>query len=116
MRRPHTTEEFDAVVAKMESNLEALLASVAFGRDGGRPKAPRDSLACQEQSRSLYRTRGTSIRRAERAEHGALLRHTRYSWLRNPRNLSDRQATRAAAHALCDRPRLPLDAQVRRGV
>lgn len=39
-RRPHTTEEFEAVVAKMETNLEALLASPAFGRDGGRPKAP----------------------------------------------------------------------------
>lgn len=34
------------------------------------------------------------VRRAERAEHGALLRHTRYLWLRNPRNLTDRQAAR----------------------
>ena len=39
-RRCHTTEEFGAVVDKMESNLEALLACDPFGRDGGRPKAP----------------------------------------------------------------------------
>jgi hypothetical protein len=36
------------------------------------------------------------VRRAERAEHGQLLRHTRYLWLRNPRNLTDRQADRLA--------------------
>ena len=34
------------------------------------------------------------VRRAERSEHAELLRHTRYLWLRNPRNLSDRQAQR----------------------
>ncbi len=34
------------------------------------------------------------VRRAERSEHTELLRHTRYLWLRNPRNLTDRQADR----------------------
>ncbi|MCA1680685.1 MAG: ISL3 family transposase [Actinobacteria bacterium] len=34
------------------------------------------------------------VRRAERAEHAVLLRHTRYLWLRNPRNLTDNQAER----------------------
>ncbi|MGH2744540.1 MAG: ISL3 family transposase [Thermoleophilaceae bacterium] len=34
------------------------------------------------------------VRRAERVEHGELLRHTRYLWLRNPRNLTERQAER----------------------
>lgn len=34
------------------------------------------------------------VRRAERVEHAELLRHTRYLWLRNPRNLTDRQAER----------------------
>jgi transposase len=43
------------------------------------------------------------VRRAERAEHGQLLRHTRYLWLRNPRNLTDRQADR-----LAELLRLPL--------
>jgi transposase len=43
------------------------------------------------------------VRRAERAEHAELLRHTRYLWLRNPRTLTDRQAKR-----LCELLRLPL--------
>jgi len=43
------------------------------------------------------------VRRAERAEHGELLRHTRYLWLRNPRNLTDRQHDR-----LAELLRLPL--------
>ncbi len=43
------------------------------------------------------------VRRAERAEHGQLLRPTRYLWLRNPRNLTDRQADR-----LAELLRLPL--------
>jgi transposase len=43
------------------------------------------------------------VRRAERAEHAELLRHTRYLWLRNPRNLSARQAEH-----LCELLRLPL--------
>jgi transposase len=43
------------------------------------------------------------VRRAERVEHGELLRHTRYLWLRNPRNLTDRQHDR-----LVELLRLPL--------
>ena len=43
------------------------------------------------------------VRRAERAEHGELLRHTRYLWLRNPRNLTGRQRER-----LDELLRLPL--------
>ncbi len=34
------------------------------------------------------------VRRAERVQHTELLRHTRYLWLRNPRNLTDRQRER----------------------
>jgi transposase len=34
------------------------------------------------------------VRRAERAEHGDLLKPSRYLWLRNPRNLTDRQRDR----------------------
>jgi len=34
------------------------------------------------------------VRRAERVEHTELLKHTRYLWLRNPANLTDRQAER----------------------
>lgn len=37
------------------------------------------------------------VRRAERKEHGDLLRHSRYLWLRNPENLSGRQADRLNA-------------------
>jgi transposase len=36
------------------------------------------------------------VRKAERREHGELLAHSRYLWLRNPRNLTDRQADRLA--------------------
>jgi len=36
------------------------------------------------------------VRKAERSEHGDLLRHSRYLWLRNPSNLTDRQADRLA--------------------
>jgi transposase len=36
------------------------------------------------------------VRKAERSEHGDLLRHSRYLWLRNPRNLTDRQGERLA--------------------
>ena len=43
------------------------------------------------------------VRRAERAEHTELLRHTRYLWLRRPANLTDRQ--REHLHGLL---RLPL--------
>lgn len=43
------------------------------------------------------------VRRAERVEHTELLRHTRYLWLRNPRNLTTGQADRL--HELL---RLPL--------
>jgi len=34
------------------------------------------------------------VRRAERAEHGELLRHSRYLWLRRPGNLTERQRER----------------------
>jgi transposase len=34
------------------------------------------------------------VRRAERAEHGDLLKRSRYLWLRNPTNLTDRQRDR----------------------
>ncbi|MCA1681337.1 MAG: ISL3 family transposase, partial [Actinobacteria bacterium] len=34
------------------------------------------------------------VRRAERAEHGDLLKRSRYLWLRNPSNLNDRQRDR----------------------
>jgi transposase len=34
------------------------------------------------------------VRRAERHEHGDVLKHSRYLWLRNPANLSDRQRDR----------------------
>lgn len=57
------------------------------------------------------------VRRAERVEHGELLRHTRYLWLRTPRNLTDRQAERLQGLLrlpLSDRTRLPLDAALRR--
>jgi transposase len=37
------------------------------------------------------------VRRAERAEHGELLKHSRYLWLRRPANLSDRQRDRLDA-------------------
>lgn len=39
-RRPHTIEEFEAVIGKMEHNLDVLLNCAPFGRDGGRPKPP----------------------------------------------------------------------------
>jgi transposase len=34
------------------------------------------------------------VRRAERAEHGELLKRSRYLWLRNPTRLTDRQRDR----------------------
>ena len=37
------------------------------------------------------------VRRAERAEHGELLKHSRYLWLRRPANLTDRQRDRLDA-------------------
>jgi transposase len=37
------------------------------------------------------------VRRAERAEHGDLLKHSRYLWLRRPANLTDRQRDRLDA-------------------
>lgn len=36
------------------------------------------------------------VRKTERREHSDLLRHSRYLWLRNPRNLTDNQAERLA--------------------
>lgn len=36
------------------------------------------------------------VRKTERSEHRDLLRHSRYLWLRNPANLTDRQADRLA--------------------
>jgi transposase len=36
------------------------------------------------------------VRKAERHEHGDLLRHSRYLWLRNPANLTENQCQRLA--------------------
>jgi transposase len=56
------------------------------------------------------------VRRAERAEHGELLKRSRYLWLRNPtppHRPPARPPRRTAAPPPEDRPCVPLDAEVR---
>lgn len=84
---------------------------------GGRPEQVREvcqdmsesyllgalrHLPCAEITFDRYHVKAQltkavdEVRKAERREHGELLRHSRYLWLCNPRNLSDRQADRLA--------------------